>query len=658
MDQVRGNAGEDHDGLGPQAEEEWARLRNQLELASGFWLGFVFAPSPAPVGALQQRAEQLLRLQVRPTLSIDPANPADLTEVLPRLFADDARATGCVWVNAVHVDSPDRRWTAAWEQLLLRLNERRDSLRRHLAGGLVLVAHPIVKPLARDAAPDLWSVRSLVIELRPVVRTEAEGGRRSFSADRESAVSSRRGIRLAGATRGSPVRLLLDEVDAALSDGRSGEAAGKARRVIELLESGTAPDEDLATALAWLSRAEEAAGDYPAAVEHARRALRARGGVDDALGLELLKRAGSLAGLLGDLEASIDAYEQMVAAARRSMGDAPAHEALAVLSDGLGWLGDARSRAGDLLGATAAFEEALAVDRRRVATGTGDIGALRDLSVSLRELGVARLGAGDLATSAALFDEALVLARRILDAHGPTPEALSDVSASLDKLGGVSMRAGDHAAATAAYEESLALDRRALDAYGPSPEALRDLSVSLERLGDARLAAGDPAGATAHYQESLELRRRILDAHGPSGEALRNLSVILRKRADDRLSAADVPSGPAAYEESLALARRILDTYGPKPEAVRDVTLALAGAGRAHLRSRDVKSAGAAYEEALELNRRRVADRSIGDPEALADLAGSLEGVVTTRRRLGRPDDASAAEDELAEVRRRIEAGR
>ncbi|MEM6796430.1 MAG: hypothetical protein AAF725_20835, partial [Acidobacteriota bacterium] len=49
----------------------------------------------------------------------------------------------------------------------MRLNERRDRLIRSLRSGLMLAGPPEIKVLVRSAAPDLWSSRSLVIDLSP-----------------------------------------------------------------------------------------------------------------------------------------------------------------------------------------------------------------------------------------------------------------------------------------------------------------------------------------------------------------------------------------------------------------------------------------------------------------------------------------------------------
>ena len=154
--------------LGSPGEEEWQRLRQQLELAQGFWLGFVFAPSPGQAAELRSRTEQLLRAHARHTKVVSPRTPNELSSALSDVFAKDSADAGCVWIECVRSDSPladgtTGQWTLAWDSLLLRANERREAIRRHLSGGLVFAAPPEIKPRARDAAPDLWSLRSLVL---------------------------------------------------------------------------------------------------------------------------------------------------------------------------------------------------------------------------------------------------------------------------------------------------------------------------------------------------------------------------------------------------------------------------------------------------------------------------------------------------------------
>ena len=194
--------------LAPNAEAQWQRLRRQVERASGFWLGFLFCQSPQIAATIRVRIEHLLRFRARAVEVLVATSPDELGSLLQVLFEPAMAAQGLVWVEAVRADwsengghralphaafsrssvsRSDRGdspavladqpgpWTAAWDKLLLLLNERRDALGRHLQGGLMMVAPVAVKPRARVAAPDLWSIRSVVMELPAQLETSPAG---------------------------------------------------------------------------------------------------------------------------------------------------------------------------------------------------------------------------------------------------------------------------------------------------------------------------------------------------------------------------------------------------------------------------------------------------------------------------------------------------
>jgi tetratricopeptide (TPR) repeat protein len=78
----------------------------------------------------------------------------------------------CVWLEAVQftsfaTDNPNGSdtWFDAWEWILQRLNERREYLMRRLSGGLVLSMPKNIRARVGILAPDLWSIRTLAIEL-------------------------------------------------------------------------------------------------------------------------------------------------------------------------------------------------------------------------------------------------------------------------------------------------------------------------------------------------------------------------------------------------------------------------------------------------------------------------------------------------------------
>ena len=483
--------------LDPAAEAEWQMLRRQIEFASGFWLGFIFCPSPRPVVALRQRVEQVYRLQASGVRLVRPTAPEELREILPRLLEPESVDAGCIWIEAVHLDASTFTdddpgpWALAWDWTLMRTNEHREVLRRRLNGGLVYSVPPEWKPRARNAAPDLWSIRSLVLDLPSSVAGLRETGRRD-AVEREYTVPDSfsnteidvdfalaEAHRIESKSKYDPrshARVLLRAVEGLLARDRTGEAVETAHRALSILMDAPDPGRLLAEALMRTGEVERADGDVAAAESHLGEAVRCWKSV--------LERDGESA------------------------------QALRELSVSLGRLGDVRRESGALATATAAFEESLALDRRLLEAYGETPQALRDLSVSLNKFGDVRRESGDLAAATAAFEESLALRRRLLEAHGETPQALRDLSVSLNRFGDVRRESGDLAAATAAFEESLALRRRLLEAYGETPQALRDLSISLRKLGDVRRDSGDLTAAAVVFEQSATLDRRLRNTTG------------------------------------------------------------------------------------------------------------------------------------------------
>jgi len=561
------------DPLGPKGEAEWDRLRRQIEMSDGFWLGFVFSPSPRAVATLCARSDRLLRARARTTVVLRPETADAMGTVLHGLFGDPAAVAGCTWVDAVRSDPPGSSpgpWTSAWDELLLRMNERRDALRRRLSGGLILAAPPAIKARARDAAPDLWSVRSLVLELPAIARAYADfplGGVRLMgqaevsvdpAPDPELALAEAK--RRAEVREGRTTIAALDRAaEGFLAQGRIAEAVAAARQALDLLRGvpQTLPA-DVAAALARLAQAEHADGDDAAAAEHIAQAISLKASDPDPAFLRWYDLSGQLALQRADLGAATRAYEDAVPLARRLLGmrgESP--QTLHDLAVSLTRLGDARREIGEHEAATAAYEESMALDRRVLVLHGEFPSTLRAIAIDLGHIADARSQQGDLAGAVAATEEALALSRRVLKLYGESRPALRDVAVSLIAVGDAHRGAGNLTAATAAYEEALLLGRRLLEG-GETSDTLLDLSATLQRIGDVRLETGDLAAANAAYEECLTVSRRLQEVHGNTPETLRDLLASLERIADVRHESGDLPATAVAYEEGAAIARRLL----------------------------------------------------------------------------------------------------
>ena len=196
-------------------EADWTQLRRHLQYATDFWLGVVCASDIAAVNELRTRALALLPTQTRAAMVRVPATPEELVETLMWLDRDDVREAALVWVEAIYVTEA---WRRGWETFFLRGNERRERWRRRLTGGLVVVGPPDLKVWMREAAPDLWSVRILVVELRVEPRESPQAPEAPVP---EVAVRESRGRRRRRATRSRRTRT---------SSGRSSAGAGATPR--------------------------------------------------------------------------------------------------------------------------------------------------------------------------------------------------------------------------------------------------------------------------------------------------------------------------------------------------------------------------------------------------------------------------------------------
>lgn len=675
-----------HESLGATGELEWERLRKDIELQKGFWLAFLFCSSPKAADLLRDRAKRMIRGQAREFCEIRPTGPEEMRQVLPILLGRASSRVGCTWLSAVRADGPGVQgdWALAWDELLLRMNERRDALRRHLVGGLVLVGTESLKPKVRDVAPDLWSVRSLVLEL-PAISQRGDGGfvdpftetifpweksttrpyrsdlwemptshgldlelppDPSFALAEAARQEQRRG---AGGIANSAMRLRA--IPGLLAGGQTRQAVHVARDVVDALRSEPGVSEIiLADALAHLAEAEEADGDLAAAAEHIERAIDKGRGARPEDQVKWHHRAGNIALARSDVRYAVAAYERMVDIARQLVGvQGESFAALRELEASLNKLSDAQFRMGDFAAAAAAAEESLGIAREMSKRYANKAEVARGLSISLNRVGNASLRAGDLAAASAAYEESLALRRRLRKERGDQPEVLRDLSLGLNRLGMVRGRSGDSKAAAVAYEESLQLRRDLRRIQGDTPEVLRDLSVVLSRLGDLRRDGGMLVEAARAYQESLELVRRVLEVGGESLDTLRDLSLALSRFGEVRHLARDLLGAARAYEECVDLMRRIRDAQGDVGPVHGDFAENLGRLGAIRLAQGDLPRAVSALEDAAAAARKLM--KLHATPDASRLLQKILGDLAASQRRLGDDAGASATEAEAASLR-------
>ena len=137
----------------PQLQEAWTDLRVQLDWAAGHWVGWLTAERAAIDALVAMSGHHTGGQQLRHELSED----SDVHAILDALLRPDLARTAITWVVC-----PDRSagGLARWRRFHLLLNERRERLARGTTGGVVFAGPPGFGEAAREAAPDLWTMRA------------------------------------------------------------------------------------------------------------------------------------------------------------------------------------------------------------------------------------------------------------------------------------------------------------------------------------------------------------------------------------------------------------------------------------------------------------------------------------------------------------------
>jgi tetratricopeptide (TPR) repeat protein len=276
--------------FGAKAANEWDLLLGHLEFSTGFSLVVILVPdnTAAEVCARALESEQ----HSRGSISRAPTSSPDELQDLPTwLFETTHNDDDLIWISAVkpeplQADPEHSRWITAWTRAAARLNERRNTLRNTHHHPLILVGAPWLKVVLRENAPDLWSVRDLVVEMRPEARKSAyeqdfiEFDPRSYrlhtnafeeviTTDPDYAHTRGLGLEDYPANTQERLELLRREFSGYSAQGRWTEALSAAQQALDLVSS----DADRAKALKNLGEAFNHLSDLPLAVENTQKAV-------------------------------------------------------------------------------------------------------------------------------------------------------------------------------------------------------------------------------------------------------------------------------------------------------------------------------------------------------------------------------------------------
>jgi tetratricopeptide (TPR) repeat protein len=513
---------------GEEAWQEWRTFVEHFELARGFALLVLLLPG-AGSSVCQRALEGELRSRGLRLIAFRPENTAELRSLPGRVMAvrvDEKRTEGGLWIDLTPTSyDVEAAWRAECQDLLGRLNQHRNDLARNWPLPLVLVGGEWLKSDLREAAPDLWSIRSTVatlvarggggVEMRESLSWALDAWESDEAADPDFAMAQARELRGGKADPRNLIELLLRASGGYRRQGRWALAEATAHEARALVEGTPGPDHRWGTSYA--------------------RAL-----------------AAHSAGLWG-----LNRFHEALQ---------PACEAVAVFQDlaqrwprkhkpafaqSLAWLGYCLNRSGQ-------EEEALEVTQRAVDLARELVGQDREKHISLLAAFLNDLAGrmGELGRSAealAALREAVAVCRELVSLNPNNRHALAMF---LRHMGQRLVQAGRFAEALQALDECVDLLRRiAADVGDPaSPELAESM------LGRARIfeLLGDPTKALESNEEALRFLLPAMKHLSPDAAAIPIGGITDYLRLCTKLGRLPDESLWAAYRGYEALYHRYL----------------------------------------------------------------------------------------------------
>ncbi len=297
--------------------EEWMSLERHLLLQDGPSFGVVLVPDSFASRIVGQEATRLASALSLPMCQVRILRPESLLPALASLFDEKFpqpsesvevravdtipfRETKIIWVEGLAgpdagSDSAKQLWSSAWSRAVARLNERRNALLRLLPGTLLLVGTHDLREIMADAAPDLWSIRSIEVELPSAFFTIPDAGTPestlqhledqdgqfttlAVGPDPELALAEAERLGDSLEHRFAKGRLFTRASRGFAARGRRAEALKSAQNAVEIFEALALLDARrflpfLASSLTLVSAGLSAMGQRAAVSEPARRAV-------------------------------------------------------------------------------------------------------------------------------------------------------------------------------------------------------------------------------------------------------------------------------------------------------------------------------------------------------------------------------------------------
>ena len=523
------------------ASPDWQNLLTYFDLSGeGFAFIVLLVPDGEWAEACRQALERYLLAYRKKVVTVHFDGADEFRdELASRLLSLRVEEdTGAIWVGAAvpEVSKEYEKWQGAWGIGVARLNQYRNPLREQFDVPLLFVGAPWVQTTLREMAPDLWSVRTLVVRIEPSAINAEIANRfsstESYTTDLDLglAIDPDFALKEAMQLRGRPgkelalSRLLYRAGLGLMARYRSDEAERVLKEAMELHYRYGEETEELAELLEVSGRVFIWKAEYEQASASLLEALRIYQQSSNILGeVNCIRNLGDIALQRSQLDEAetrfkqaLSLYQQM----RQVLGEANCIDSL----------GDIALRRLQFEEARADYEQALSLYKK--------IGDLMGEANSIMSLGYTALMYAQYDEAETYYEQALLIFQRLGDVLGEAN--------CIQGLGNIALNRSQYEEARRRFEQALPLYRRVGDVLGEAN--------CIQSLGDIALEQGEVGTAKQSFITALELYERINDPYS-IGFAHQRLARVATNEAERQQH---IQAARAAWE-SIGLTDLIKD---------------------------------------------------------------------------------------------------
>ena len=451
-----------------EAEPDWQALLRHFDFNDGFAFILILVESAENAAYCREAVSDYLRDngggRIRRLLCNYPNDAQELPFLLHRPSGLDSQQT--LWVESVVPETsvtPEtlEKWKSAWRVCFASLNQIRNQMQHSIPGALVFAVAPWVQQIIRNIAPDLWSIRSTVVQLSPrIANSQAESASTpsfrgpesdpslapdpEFAEQEASRMQGKAGKELAQA------QILQRAGEGYLSRAEPVQAIRVLKEAEALQIQVSAPAADISQTKTLLGRAYRTNAQWPQAEQYFREALemdRSRMGEDHPTIATDLEDLARLLLDINRLEEAEPLFRDALAIEEKTYG--PDHTRVAVSLNSLATLLQKTNRSSE---AELLYRRALEINERSFGPDHPQV------AIDLNNLAFLLKDDNRLAEAEPMYQRALTIDEK---RYGPNHP---DVAIDLSNLAALLKETNRIAEAEPMYRRALAIDEKS---YGP-----------------------------------------------------------------------------------------------------------------------------------------------------------------------------------------------